>query len=164
MVEDAAGRADDDGDALLQLGELAADALAAVDRRRRGSAGSGASLRASSATCTTSSRVGARTRACGPGSFVVAPAIEERQQERGGLAGAGLGLADDVAAVEGRAESRRPESASAQSTWLRQSGENGRRKRNGAEPASRFRQNGSRQIILLEAANRLPCITNGLLL
>ena len=75
--------------------ELLPNALAAVDGTAR-QLRLGRQLVASSATWTTSSRVGARTRACGPGCVVVAPGVEERQQEGGGLAGAGLGLADDV--------------------------------------------------------------------
>ena len=58
-----------------------------------------ASFSTSALTCTASSRVGARISACGPASLR-GQLFEERQHEGGRLAGAGLGLADDVVVVE----------------------------------------------------------------
>ena len=55
----------------------------------------------SSETCTHSSRVGTTTSACTPGAGSRPSALDEREAEAEGLAGAGLGLADDVLAGEG---------------------------------------------------------------
>ena len=63
--------------------------------------GLGESLPASSATCTTSSRVGAMMMAWGPGWPSSRQPIHEGQEEGGGLARAGLGLAENVASAEG---------------------------------------------------------------
>ena len=101
VVEDAAGRADDEMHTLLQRDELAADALAAVDRHAAAGRRSATSLRGLLGDLHDQfarRREDERLRA---GRFVLVPPVEERQQERGGLAGAGLGLADHVAAVEG---------------------------------------------------------------
>ncbi len=105
VVHDPAGGADDDVDAAAQRAQLDAVALAAVDRQHAGRRAACAAYRSkASHTCSASSRVGASTSACGVFWFEVEPR-EDRQRERRGLAGAGLGEADDVAALEERSGS-----------------------------------------------------------
>ena len=59
-----------------------------------------ASFWSSTTICWTSSRVGARMIACGPSASGFEH-LDQGDAEGGGLAGARLGLADDVVAVEG---------------------------------------------------------------
>ena len=101
MVEDAAGRPDDEGDAALEGGELLAHALPAVDRDaaailvRDEFGGLLGHLDDEFA----GRREDDGLRAGGP--FNVSPAVEEGDQKGGGLARARLRLADHVAAGEG---------------------------------------------------------------
>ncbi len=80
---------------------------AAVDGERRGRRASCRPASRSPATCTASSRVGTTTSACGlpataawskPSSPGARHPVQQRDAEAEGLAGAGLGLADDVVA------------------------------------------------------------------
>ena len=86
---------------LLQLRQLLAEALAAVDRHGAAVAGCGDSLRGLLGDLDDQFARRGQDEGLRAGLVVVAPGVEEGQQERGGLAGAGLGLADDVAAGEG---------------------------------------------------------------
>ena len=79
--------------------DLPLDRLAAERCRRRRHPAECASFCSSPTICWASSRVGARMMACGP----AAPGfqhLDQRDAERGGLAGARLGLADDVETIE----------------------------------------------------------------
>ena len=98
-VDEPAGRADDDVDALAQGVDLGLHRHAAVDGADAAAAHlpSGAST---SVTWLASSRVGTSTRPAG-GRLGLADALEEREPEGEGLARAGLGLAAEVAAGEG---------------------------------------------------------------
>ena len=80
----------------LQILDLLADRLAAVDGHDVDRACRPASLTNSSRTCTASSRVGTRTRACGRALAVRLELFEDRDGEGGRLARAGAGLAHHV--------------------------------------------------------------------
>src|SRR5262249_18427336 len=100
MIEDAARRADGQGEAFLHLGKLLAEALTAVNGNgpavaaRRQLAGFLADL---------DHQLAGRCQHKGlrPRSIVVTPGVEERQQERSSLAGTGLRLTDDITAGQG---------------------------------------------------------------
>ena len=110
VVHHAARRADDDLRALLEAAELAFVGLAAVNRQRVMPRLKSASLWTSSDTCTASSRVGQRMSTCTARRLRVG-LLDGGNGERGGLAGAGLRLADDVLALhqdgDGRGLDRR---------------------------------------------------------
>jgi hypothetical protein len=106
VVEQAARARDEDVDAAAQLFDLrlhagatedGGDVQAQVAGRRR----AGCRL-----TCTASSRVGTRmsgarrARTLGGGRLAFGQALQQRQAERGGLAGAGLRAAEHVVAGE----------------------------------------------------------------
>ena len=87
----------------LQLLDLLADRLAAVDGRRCARWRPAASLTHSSRTWTASSRVGTSTRACGCAPLRCGfELFEDRNGEGGRLAGAGAGLAHHVDAGQAR--------------------------------------------------------------
>ena len=99
VVEHAAGRADDDVDAAVQGPELPLDRLAAVDAADGDVLAVGELLQLDDDLL---DELAGRRQDDGLG----APAagfehLDQRDAEGGGLAGAGLGLADDVVAVEG---------------------------------------------------------------
>ena len=96
MVHDAAGRADHDLGTALQTAELALDT---ADRRRSAAFRRPCGvpyLCSASATWIASSRVGVRISACTLRCLRI-DALDDRQAEGGRLAGAGLGLGDDIA-------------------------------------------------------------------
>ena len=115
QVEQPAGGADDDVDALASAPRPAARRRGRRRRPARGRRALAGGLRRSSATWTHSSRVGTTTRACGlPACGRCAGRassgrrpLQQRDAEAEGLAGAGLGLADDVVPAEGDGQRQR---------------------------------------------------------
>ena len=99
VVEDAARRADDDLRPGVDRILLRAEGAAAVDQRRCGCRRGLASASSTSPTCWASSRVGTSTSAW---SHLLSRVdlLDQRQAEGERLAGAGEGLADDVASFE----------------------------------------------------------------
>ena len=104
VIERAPGRRDDDVDAALERAELLLHRAA----RRRSAA---RARRARGRTGGPPRRPASRARGSGRGPAPMAPraavrladeALEHRQRERRGLAGAGRGLAEDVASLEER--------------------------------------------------------------
>jgi hypothetical protein len=99
VVEQAAGRGDDDVDAALELHGLRAEAHAAEDAARAEAQVLAVGADDAS-TCAASSRVGARSSARTGASRRGARAawarqpLQHRQHEAGGLAGAGLGAGE----------------------------------------------------------------------
>ena len=98
-VEEAARRSDDDLGAVLQLFDLALIGFAAVDRGDLGGAVRG---RHDEVLCHLNAQLtrGDDDEGLDAGLRVGAEVLEERQPESEGLAGAGLGLSDDVLAAE----------------------------------------------------------------
>ena len=119
QVDQPTRRADDDLDAALQRLDLRLVGPAAVDADRTRIGRVAAAFAMSPVTCTHSSRVGTTTRACGlPGVTVPAvassaslvgghDALQQRDAEAERLAGAGLGLADDVVPAQGHRQGQR---------------------------------------------------------
>ena len=103
QVEQAAGRADDDVDALAQRRDLRLVGAAAVDRGDRTPRCLPASVR-SCVTWRHSSRVGTTTSACGVPSPGRSTRCSSGTPKPEGLAGAGAGLADEVVAGESERE------------------------------------------------------------
>ena len=104
MIERAAGRRDDDVGAAAERADLLIHRRAAVERAPRVSVVPFAYLCTASATCMASSRVGTRIRPRAPPRLTglrepsrLEQPMEQRQRERRRLAGAGAGLADEVA-------------------------------------------------------------------
>ena len=98
VVEQPAGGGDDEVDAGAQ-GPLLRDRSATPPMTRADRSGVPAARpRNTPSICWASSRVGVRTRAPVGAAGPVEEAVQDRQQERGGLAGAGLGGGDEVAA------------------------------------------------------------------
>ena len=113
-VEQPARRRDEDLDAGAERLDLRVHRDAAVDDGRSGAAPSGRRSRTLSSTCMASSRVGTRIRTrtgWRAGEKLVLAWARSRsrigQDEGGGLAGAGLGGGEDVAALEDERDGRR---------------------------------------------------------
>src|SRR5262249_8394269 len=100
VIEDPSGGANDDGSAALQLVQLLADTLSAVNR-------DGAAMPAGGQLVGflghLDNQLASRRQdeGLGTGQVIIVPGVEEGEEEGSGLAGAGLSLSDDVAALEG---------------------------------------------------------------
>ena len=88
--------------------------------------------------------------------FVRPPGVQEWKQKRGRLSGAGLRLADDIAARERMRDQCSLNRRRLDVRGAIKSVEKGGLERQGTEAASRFRQNRHGQILLPEAVPRLP--------
>src|SRR5437016_4578916 len=100
MIDDTAGSADRDVEALFHLTELRPDALTAIDRHHAAvfagyePAGLFRDLQAQFARRR-------ENQSLWSGAIVISPGVEERQQERGRLACPSLCLTDHIEAGEG---------------------------------------------------------------
>ena len=106
-VDEAAGRADDDVDALAERVDLRLEADAAVDGLHAPAAAPRPSGASTSTTWLASSRVGHEHEPVRVARLGLADPLDEREPEGERLAGAGLGLAADVAPGEAVADRER---------------------------------------------------------